>query len=97
MQASLFDAIPARASDPNTSQLAAAATRAYTGELVAAIRNACTNTSRPLTQTEIANLVDQTHPHRWKTSTIITACARAGLNRVGTVTIDGRSFSTWTT
>lgn len=96
MQHTLFDAIPARATDPDTSTHAATRTRQYNGQLVAAIRTACTQAGQPLTQQQIAAAVEQTHGTRWKTGTIITACARAGLRRIGTVVVDGRPLSTWT-
>lgn len=96
MQSSLFDTVPARATDPDTSVLAATETRAYNGALVTAIRAACAARAVPLAQVEIASIVHKTHGDRWKTSTIVTACARAGLVRVGTTTIDGRPHATWT-
>ena len=96
MQSSLFDIAPARVTDPDTSVQAAVQTRLYNGTLVQAIRAACENARRPLTQSQIAEHVEHVHGNRWKTSTIITACARANLQRVGTLTVDGRPLATWT-
>lgn len=83
----------ARQTDPDTSHHAAAQTVRYETEIIQAIRHTLRN--GPLNQFDIAARIEFARPGRWKESTIRTACARAGLRRVGTELVDGRPVALW--
>lgn len=69
----------ARKTDPTSSHLAAVSVKPANAELVAAIRE-CVREHGQLTQEQIAARLGGA---RWLHSTVVTACARAGLVAVG--------------
>jgi hypothetical protein len=83
----------ARHTDPSSSHEAATRIRTGNGALIAAIRDTLAAAGRPLTQYEIAEQVGRAWPGRWQADSIRTACARARLELVDRVQVEGRWYS----
>lgn len=85
----------ARATDPDTSRAAAQSVRPANALIIDYIRRVLRD-GEPLSHEQIAERVSHMWPHRWTQSTIVTACARAGLHAVGTTQNSrGRTVTTW--
>lgn len=69
----------ARHTDPDTSHEAAGVVAGGNAELVRLLRQACR--MGPWTAYELVDIIDRAQPNRWAASTIISAIARAGLER----------------
>ncbi len=77
-QPTLFDEPLARLSDPETAHEAARALLPGNDELIRKIR-LCVSRYGPMSAFDVARHIDASDKDRWASSSIISACSRAGL------------------
>ena len=100
MNMTLFDEIAphprVRIDDPSTSREAAESLEPGNDDIVRAIRRYVGNVGW-VSQEEIADAIAIKHGERWTRGSVVSACARAGLEETGIETLNrrGRKVKTW--